>query len=359
MHLVTATENGMCVKPNVIPEVGPVACHRCWQCTENAINDWAGRCIAESKHSVACHAVTLTYGPDATGNEFHERAAVLTYSDVQKFWKRLRNNGYPFRYVVAGEYGTLKGRSHWHAIIFWKKEVPEFKLCKREDFDLWGHGWAYWEKPSFRSIRYVCKYIQKDLKDQYRQGHFAPSKKPPIGNDFFMALAEQYVKEGKAPQDRYYRHPEAKKKNGKPVEFYLTGKSFDNFMTHYVDQWGRRWPERKWMPASELLEEWLDKRAEIQNERDAYERQVAEYDERIKREADRKQSKAEKEDLIKAHDEYYFGWSGIGRFETEWSMDYVEEQATAERYKKEWLTNSGPLAFKAPEPEGIEALEWG
>ena len=195
----------MCQTPNRIPEVGFVACHRCWQCRENAINDWAGRCIAESKHSVACHAVTLTYGRDQEDNQFHERAAVLTYSDVQLFWKRLRKHKFPMRYFITGEYGSEKGRTHWHGLIFWKDRVPDIKLNRRLPFDMWGNGWAYWEKPTYKSVRYVCKYIQKDIGDDFRQGHLAMSKKPPIGDQFFKALAVQYASAGKAPTDRYSR----------------------------------------------------------------------------------------------------------------------------------------------------------
>ncbi|TIS17093.1 MAG: hypothetical protein E5X07_34615, partial [Mesorhizobium sp.] len=161
----------MCANPRHLPDGIEVACHKCWQCRENRINDWVGRCIAESKTARATHSITLTYGRDDAGIEDHLRAALLTYSDVQKYLKRLRKDGYPCRYFVAGEYGSEKGRAHWHLIIFWQDRVPEHELNRRFLQKHWTHGWSHWELPSYASIRYVMKYISKDIGVAERQGH--------------------------------------------------------------------------------------------------------------------------------------------------------------------------------------------
>ena len=128
----------MCISPNTLSDGTQVACRNCWQCRADRINDWVGRCIAESKTAVASHAITLTYGRvhlstenDAYGDAEHPRAAVLTYSDVQKYFKLLRRHGYPLRYFAVGEYGSLKGRAHWHIIAFWQDKAPPHELNTR------------------------------------------------------------------------------------------------------------------------------------------------------------------------------------------------------------------------------------
>lgn len=89
----------MCQSPNKLADGTQVACHECWQCINAQVDDWCGRCIAENRTAVASHAVTLTYGRDISadsvtyGDAEHERAAVLTYSDVQKWLKLFRRHG--------------------------------------------------------------------------------------------------------------------------------------------------------------------------------------------------------------------------------------------------------------------------
>ena len=164
----------MCIDPGKISDVGFVACRKCWQCKETKIDDWVGRCVAESKTAKAAHVVTLTYGHDLeTGDTDNIRAAVLTYSDVQKYLKYLRVDGYPVRYFVVGEYGSLKGRAHWHICLYWQDKVPDHVL--RENFSQkhWPHGWSYWDEASAKAVRYACKYMLKDVDDAEKQA-FGP-----------------------------------------------------------------------------------------------------------------------------------------------------------------------------------------
>lgn len=247
----------MCANPRKLPDGIEAACHKCWQCRENRVNDWVGRCIAESKTALACHSITLTYGRDEAGNEDHLRAALLTYSDVQKYFKRLRKNGYPLRYFVAGEYGSEKGRSHWHLIAFWTERVPPHELNKRFIEEHWKDGWSHWEAPSYASIRYVMKYISKDIGAAERQGHVSLSKKPPLGAAYFDWLAGEYVRQGLAPQDLFYWFPEAiDRRTGKPRLFHLAkgSASADLFVAAYL----RRIPYRQ-SPWSEVIEEYRNR----------------------------------------------------------------------------------------------------
>lgn len=253
----------MCTTPSLLPDGTEVSCRKCWQCLERKIDDWVGRCIAENKTAIAAHSITLTYGRDENGNEDHYRAAWLTYSDIQKFFKRLRRDGYKFRYLVCGEYGSTKGRAHWHLLMFWTNKVPPHELttrvAKRFENKYWPHGYQHWEKPTPASIRYVCKYIQKDIGKEEKQGHLSMSKKPPLGFLYFQNLARKYVDAGLAPQDLVYRFPEVRDKNGKPKDFHMTGTTARNFIEQYKSLWSLT--QGGHFPNSTLIEEHDDKLA--------------------------------------------------------------------------------------------------
>lgn len=249
----------MCITPLKLSDGTLIACRKCWQCRENRVNDWVGRCIAESETAVASNSITLTYGRDEDGNDDHLRAAVLTYSDVQKYFKLLRRHGYPCRYFAIGEYGSVKGRSHWHVVVFWQGDVPPHDLESRFMERHWPHGWSYWEKPNPAAIRYVCKYIQKDMGKAERQGHLAMSKKPPLGHEYFQQLAGRYVDQGVAPIEPYYWFGHVLNDEGKPVKFYMSGVTLDNFCQAFLDQWAARYGTHP--PHSQVIEDYEDRMA--------------------------------------------------------------------------------------------------
>lgn len=252
-----------------------VGCRDCWQCQERKILDWTGRCIAENKTSKACNSVTLTYGRGQSGKNLgkvsHERAHVLTYSDVQKYFKRLRKDGYPCSYFVTGEYGGLKGRSHWHCIIFWHERVPPHKLDTEMYMQPhWPFGFSFWRTAHSASVRYACKYVQKDLNDAEAQGHLSMSKKPPLGSRWFAQRAQTYVASGLSPQTLAYTFFDAVDSQGKKLKFMLSGRSAELFLEEYISRFrgypargfeGPPCPVRGWhYPPSELVEAFEDKR---------------------------------------------------------------------------------------------------
>lgn len=271
----------MCIAPTRLPDGNEVACRYCWQCRSNRVNDFVGRSIAESKIALATHVVTLTYGRDGEGKPDHERANYLTYSDVQKWFKRLRVEGHSLRYLVAGEYGSEKGRAHWHAVIFWHTKPPKVKLLVRELQAFWDHGWSYWEIPeSPAAFKYVCKYVLKDQRDDENQSRFQMSKTPPIGTPFFTMLAKRYVQQGLSPQDLFYRFPEAKKRNGAPIDFKMSGRAADYFIEAYIAEFIRVHGHDRW-PNSDMVEEYLDK--QVPPEMDLQRRHYPDYVHRPKK----------------------------------------------------------------------------
>lgn len=247
----------MCVNPRLLNNGVSVACRRCWQCSENYINDWVGRCVAESRTAIASNSITLTYGRDASGSIDHERSAVLTYSDVQKWLKKLRFHGYPCRYFAVGEFGGAKGRAHWHVILFWLERVPPHLTAERFNGAYWDHGFSHWEEVNAQSIRYVCKYIQKDLRDAERQRQVSMSKYPPLGAGYFGSLARGYVEQGLSPVEPSYSFPDVKDRNGQIIKFWLKGASLDLFLQNFCSEWERRRGGHP--PASDLLTDYWDR----------------------------------------------------------------------------------------------------
>lgn len=268
----------MCISPVTIytdDGAQPVACRECWQCRQNKITDFVGRNIAESKTSKASHAFTLTYGTDEEGSADHIHARILMYSDVQKFFKKLRSAGYPCRYFVVGEYGETKGRAHWHGLIYWKDRVPDIPLRKERTYSIeqWEHGYSFFDNPSMEAIRYACKYISKDMHKGGRQGVCWYSRMPPLGWGYFKDMAEQYVRAGKAPRSLEYSFPgiERRKRGSREKEtirFRMVGRTAEMFIDHFIDTWREQRPG-EWLPAAEAVEERMDHlaRQEIENRR--------------------------------------------------------------------------------------------
>lgn len=263
----------MCIAPILLDEGQLVACRKCWQCISNRINDWVGRCIAETRTSAKVYAVTLTYGRAGEaydrgervsyGEAEHPRAAVLTYSDVQKYLKVLRKDfgAGSLRYFAIGEYGARKGRAHWHLILFWQRPVEfEPALQTRFNEEHWPHGFSFFEKPGYEHFKYNVKYLCKGMGKDDRQGHSSMSKKPPLGAAYFAARARRIAEEGLAPQGLDYTLREAVKRNGAPVVFRLAGRSAELYLEAYVRAW-RALNGAKHHPTSELLDEYADAQA--------------------------------------------------------------------------------------------------
>ena len=272
----------MCLAPRTLDDGTQVACRECWQCRKARVDDWCGRCIAEMKTTpVGVHTVSLTYGRgrDADsayhGEVHHERAVVLTYSDVQKFLKLLRRHGYPCRYMVTGEYGSKNGRAHWHIVLFWLERVPPgIELEKNHWFGrldeetgehvllqdgspawFWPHGHTYWKVGSYEAFRYNLKYVLKAQGQgaDEAQSKAVMSKMPPMGAAYFADMGRRYAREGLTPQDGLYTFPEAVRKNGERVQFRLESGSASARL--YADAFVAEWRERY---ASEpVLNEWL------------------------------------------------------------------------------------------------------
>lgn len=240
----------MCLSPEKLKDGTQVACRNCDLCKRNRVNDWIGRCLAEQATSTASVSVTLTYSGDGP------ESALLRYTDIQKFLKRLRLE-YSVRYIVAGEYGTKKGRAHWHCVLFFKGKPPPYQLESRFNWEFWPHGHSYFQNPDAGGFAYMLKYIQKGVDDGDVKA-FSMSKKPPLGHDFFcFNMAKNMVNQALPLNNPEYSFAGVKDSNGRHRRYWLQGRMREMFLEQYCGLWWLKY--RTDAPLSDYLQErWLD-----------------------------------------------------------------------------------------------------
>lgn len=284
-----------------LPPLPPQRCGHCAECIRDRVQDWVGRCMGEALYATATYSVTLTYGPDALTNTDPENALALKYSDIQNLNKKLRNLGYTFKMLCAGEYGGKTGRAHWHALYFIQKPTqealakehrrvteknariekknkrlarlneplePYVKARNLEDFELpitrfyhwdaWPHGHSCIRKGSGPAVGYVVKYLDKGSDPDKEKVPLRMSKVPPIGEQLFKDLAQQYVSQGLAPQNGIYTVPNSfiYSKEGRETlwNYRMFGAAKRIFVKAFIEGWENKYPGRE-LPASH----WLNK----------------------------------------------------------------------------------------------------
>lgn len=253
----------------MIAGIGPVACGNCWQCKANRVNDWVGRCHAEQKTAAHTLFGTLTYGFDDryASSEANIDAKMLQRRHVQLWLKRLRKvTEGRVRYFITGEYGSAKGRAHWHVLLFLEKLPPNIRLKVRYNHwareptpekrgvKLWDWGFSYWEEAGPGSAAYVCKYINKDRSEQRE---VLLSTRPVLGHAYFAARAAQTVEQGLAPQDLFYSFGD-RRRNGSLVEYKLRGAAAFGFLESFVNAWRVKHGNDLW-PQSDLVDDHMEK----------------------------------------------------------------------------------------------------
>lgn len=117
-------------------------------------------------HSSSCF-ITLTYD-----DEHLPGPGSLDYSHFQRFMRYLRRvpGAKGVRFFMCGEYGSLRGRPHYHAILF-GFDFPDKRLWKRASgADLyrsallerfWPHGHSSIGEVTYEAAAYVARYCLK------------------------------------------------------------------------------------------------------------------------------------------------------------------------------------------------------
>lgn len=154
--------NPIRIVTNNIPYYVP--CGKCYACINRKINDIRVRALNEyALYNYYAYYVTLTYNQENCPTD-----RKLKIEHIQKYVKRLRINierseniKIQLSYILTGEYGELRGRPHYHAIIMTKQKTIkplEYYINKS-----WGNGftdiYTIFNQP--KAISYVIKYIMK------------------------------------------------------------------------------------------------------------------------------------------------------------------------------------------------------
>ncbi len=160
---------------------------------------------AELRSHFEAAFVTLTY-ENAPLVYDHEGKPhfTLVKKDAQKWIKKIRNDGNPIRYFTSGEYGTQKGRPHYHVIVY------GLGLGSAEYFEkTWNKGYVSTYEANPKTMAYVAKYCLKVSDDPEPSGRsFDPhspetrliekpfrlmSLRPPIGSGLSKTIADSLM----------------------------------------------------------------------------------------------------------------------------------------------------------------------
>jgi len=187
-------------------------CGQCVGCRLERSRQWAIRCMHEAQLHSQNSFITLTYD-----NTHLPSDGSLDHKDFQRFLKRLRktlqNRGLRVRYYMAGEYGELHARPHFHACIFgydfpdkklWQRTSAGSMLYRSAELEaLWPFGHSTIGDVTFESAAYVARYIMKKQTGKDAESHYKRinpetgeylslqpeynkmSLKPGIGRDFY------------------------------------------------------------------------------------------------------------------------------------------------------------------------------
>lgn len=239
----------------------------CARCRSNRVRDWVGRCLAEAQFSAGASFVTLTYGTDlaVNGEANNSHAQILMYSDVQKWLKRIRKAGYPLRYFVVGEYGSAKGRAHWHVLLFWTKRVPPVpehatdrnggRRCWGDPF--WKAGHTSWDAVTPETIRYCVKYVLKGDADPHATRAVRLSRFPIIGAAYFEEWARRHVEQRLPLRSRFYTVPGSlDPTTRKHWNYWMNNATVKYVVASYLRQWREQYGT--FPPFSELVEKYED-----------------------------------------------------------------------------------------------------
>lgn len=152
-----------------------VPCGHCLECLKSKQTSLQSRMLLEQLRykDVPPLFLTLTYDDD------HLPPDGVSVRDCQLFFKRFRKY-YPeykdFRYILFSEYGSLRQRPHYHAIIYGidldtvidsspshyhKYNLKKYVALCDAIRDSWKNGYIYLKTTDSGSFRYVSKYVTK------------------------------------------------------------------------------------------------------------------------------------------------------------------------------------------------------
>lgn len=196
-------------------------CGKCVGCRLARAQAWAVRCRHEAMLYDRNCFITLTYDDD------HQPAhGSLNYSDVQRFFKRLRkrfhgeseapNGQRPIRFFVAGEYGSTTFRPHYHALIFNYDFRDDARPWGRNTYrsrsleELWPYGSSLVGPLTPATAAYTARYALKKVSYGSNPDHYDASSVDPDTGEVHVRTPE-FVRMSRRPGigqwwfDKYWR----------------------------------------------------------------------------------------------------------------------------------------------------------
>nr|QJB20953.1 MAG: replication initiator protein [Microvirus sp.] len=148
-----------------------VPCGRCLKCKKKLSAEWLFRLQHEVKEHNTPYYVTFTYNdvwlPYKYDKSRNTNIPSLMYQDLQKYFKRLRKKTKQnVRYFAVGEYGSKRGRPHYHAIIFNVSNVDDIVNCWSINNSSLGYVYVDKFDLSLGGGSYLTKYLVKDKFDR-------------------------------------------------------------------------------------------------------------------------------------------------------------------------------------------------
>lgn len=258
-----------------------VKCGKCEECQQERTNNWKYKIHLEAIEAKEKCFITLTYR--------NNNQKQLNKKHLQDFIKRLRHETTnKIKYFGAGEYGTLKGRPHYHIIIinYQPKDLKQIYgnksksnktmyLSKRIN-EIWGHGITTIQQFNIAEVGYIMNYttIKTNQDKLYNQKQIEKRKKELQKLHYKYIHNREWKSLKNAPQEiqKAYRHEyETKVKTIKDkwqTEFNIASKGlgFDNYIKKEYWKYDLILDNFKYQRPKEYLRKILEKPDQFDNE---------------------------------------------------------------------------------------------
>lgn len=175
-----------------------VPCGKCLECNKAKARDWRARLLLEvdywTKQKKKCYFVTFTLSDDT-----YDYWCLNSDKPVRLFLENYRRKvGKSCKHFIITELGKTTQRLHYHGILF----GPELSLYELKK--LWIYGFSFFGYCSYKTAKYVSKYI---LKPQLSEPWYKPKKfvSPGLGKHYLSTDSCKRQQSQPCKDDMYIR----------------------------------------------------------------------------------------------------------------------------------------------------------